>query len=62
MKVMVVIAEQSFWFKKSVQESVLDASDQFKKQALKEKLKTRITSETLQVLSNKKELLKFLYK
>ncbi|KAF8621788.1 hypothetical protein AX15_007499, partial [Amanita polypyramis BW_CC] len=58
-KAMVIIAKQSFWIKKDIGDSLMDAFDQFKRQGHIGKLKAQITSMTLP--SNHEELLKFLY-
>ena len=53
------MAMQSFWVVMPLQESVMDTFKQFKRQGYVEKLKLKITSESIP--SNHEDLLAFLY-
>ena len=54
-----ILAKLSFWYRKGICESIVDALDQFKKEGYVEKLKAQITSEAIPTGHN--DLVQFLY-
>ena len=54
-----ILAKLSFWYRKGIQKSIVDALDQFKKEGYVEKLKAQITSEAIPTGHN--DLVQFLY-
>jgi hypothetical protein len=54
-----ILAKLSFWIRKPINRSIIDAMDKFKKQGYVKKLKAQITSEAMP--TGHDDLVQFLY-
>lgn len=57
----VIITKLSFWIRKPFKDALVDAWEQFKQQGYAEKLKTKITSDSVPAPSDDEKLVAFLY-